>query len=72
MNQKHCRGCHDDFYNGHNDLGVVECWHLKKAKIVWKKRVGMWQLPPWKQKAVRVPDCKHEDGYVFVGPKHEH
>lgn len=72
MDKKHCRGCRDDFYNGHNDLGIVECWHLKKATIVLKKRVPLDQCPPWKQKAVRVPDCKHEDGCVFVGPEQEY
>jgi hypothetical protein len=31
-----CSGCRDDFYNGHNDIGVKECWMFAKAKVVNK------------------------------------
>lgn len=31
-----CGGCRDDFYNGHNQLGVSECWSFKSAKVVDK------------------------------------
>ena len=34
---KYCHGCHDDFYNGNNDLGVKKCMHMAKAKVVWKE-----------------------------------
>ena len=66
---KRCRGCRDDFYNGKNPLGVEECWCLKNAKIVWRKRVHIDQRPPWNQKSIRVFDCRTEDRYIFVDPK---
>jgi hypothetical protein len=31
-----CSGCRDNFYNGHNDLGVEECWCFDTAKVVNK------------------------------------
>jgi len=31
-----CNGCRDDFYNGHNDLGVEECWMFCSAEVVNK------------------------------------
>lgn len=34
--QLFCSGCRQNFYNGHNDLGIDECWSLDKAKL--KKR----------------------------------
>jgi len=66
---KMCIGCRDNFYNGNNSLGIKECWLLGKAKVVKKKRVSMSQRPPWTQAAIRVLNCRHEKGYVFVGPK---
>ena len=65
--RKYCSGCRDDFYNGYNDLGIQQCWSLKDAKVVWKKKVSIHQRPPWNQKAIRVLDCRREKGYVFVG-----
>ena len=31
-----CSGCRENFYNGHNSLGVSECWHFKSARVVDK------------------------------------
>jgi hypothetical protein len=42
---KHCKGCSDDFYNGNNDLGVRECWLLKRAKVVTRYKIGWWTQP---------------------------
>jgi hypothetical protein len=38
VKRKYCQGmsCRDHFYNGNNDLGVKECWHLKDTPIVWR------------------------------------
>ena len=69
---KYCRGCRNDFYNGNNNLGVKRCWSFDKAKVVWKKRVHINHVPPWKQKATRVLDCYHAQGYSFVGPTREY
>jgi len=63
MDKKHCSGCSDDFYNGHNDLGVSQCWSLKSAKLVWRIPIGHWESPPYKNKRKkRVPDCWHGRG----------
>jgi len=64
-----CSGCRNNFYNGNNSLGVKECWLLKNAKVVKKKRVGIYQLPPWTQAPIKVLSCYHQDKYVFVDPK---
>lgn len=63
----HCVGCHDDFYNHREGQG--RCWSLSSMKLVLKKKVHVSQTPPWTQKPIKVPDCKHVSGYVFVGPK---
>lgn len=65
-----CSGCRQNFYNGNNDLGVKECWNYSGAKVVSKKRIGLWDKPPWThQPVVKVLNCRHEQGYVFVDPK---
>jgi len=66
--RKYCVKCTENFYNGNNPHGIKECWHLKTARVVWKKKVGLWQKPPWKQKAERVLDCQHERQTVMVDP----
>jgi hypothetical protein len=63
---KHCIGCSENFYNGNNPLGVKECWNLKNARLILRKRVGMWQRPPWEQPPVKALSCKRDQGYVFV------
>lgn len=71
MDRKHCTGCRDNFYNGNNPYDISECWLLKSAKLVKKKRVDINQRPPWKQPATTVPNCYKEVGYVYVGPHQE-
>ncbi len=61
-----CAGCRDNFYNGNNDLGVKECWNLSTAKVVTKRRVGLWESPPWNAEPEKVLSCRTEKGYVFV------
>ncbi len=63
---KLCTGCHSDFYNGNNPMGIKECWSLEEAKPVLKKKVPMDQAPPWKQPPITVLSCCHYDGYVLV------
>lgn len=67
-NRRRCAGCHDDFYNGNNALGVERCWNFTDARVILRKRVGVTQRPPWEQKAEKYPSCYHQDGYVFVKP----
>ena len=53
---KHCRGCHDDFYN-------PGCWMRKKGKMVWRIAIGHWENPPYlNKKKKRVPNCWHGSG----------
>jgi hypothetical protein len=69
---KLCVGCRQNFYNGNNGLGVKECWSLKTAKLVLRKRVHISQVPPWKQSPVKVFQCRREEGFVFTDPKKEY
>ena len=66
---KDCAGCRDDFYNGHNPLGVTRCWSLDSAKFVLRKEVHVDQVPPWDQKPIRVPDCFRRPRHVYVDPE---
>ena len=66
MDKKHCAGCRNNFYNGHNNLNVKACFSLKGAKLVMKKEVHIDQVPPWNQKAKMLPSCYHADGYIYV------
>ena len=64
-----CNGCEENFYNGHNPYGIKECWNLKSAKVVKKKKVHIDQVPPWEQKPIKVLSCYHQKRFVFVGAK---
>ena len=68
MDKSRCAGCRNDFYNGNNQIGVTECWHLLTAIVVPRKRVHVNQMPPWNQEAEQFPSCYEEIGYVFVKP----
>ena len=68
MDQKHCVGCRQNFYNGNNNLGVKVCWGLKTAKRIRRVRVHVDQRPPWTAAPEWMPDCYREDRYVFVEP----
>lgn len=65
--RKHCVGCEDNFYNGNNPYGVTECWKLASMKLILRKRVPIWQVPPWNQPAEKKPSCYRCKGYVWVG-----
>lgn len=64
IDRKHCRGCHDDYYNGPNGLDGI-CWSRKDAKIVWRVEISIDQCPPYDQPAKRFPDCYHRQRYVY-------
>jgi len=61
-----CVGCHCDFYNGKNDLGVEECWSYSDAEVIKKKRVSIDQRPPWNQEATWMMKCYRAPGFIFV------
>ena len=62
-NKSYCNGCSENFYNNNNSLGVKECWHFKKAKLVSRIMVGNWENPPYKNKRIiAIPNCYRERG----------
>jgi len=69
---KKCVGCEQDFYNDKNTLGVKECWKLGKAKLVSRKKISISQIPPWKQKPIKILSCYQQRGYVFWAPDKEY
>lgn len=66
---KYCFGCEDNFYNDSNPYGIKECWNLKSAELVLKKKIHVDQEPPWNQKPIKVLQCYHQKRYVFWDPK---
>ena len=62
---KMCPGCTDDFYNGNNKMEIKECWYLKTATPVKKKKIPVNQEPPFTQLPISVLQCFHQQGYVF-------
>lgn len=69
MDKKHCAGCHSSIYNDRANCSESDCWRLSAAKLVWRKEVHIDQIPPWNQKAIRVPDCYHRQRYLYIDPK---
>lgn len=72
-----CRGCADNFYNGHNPYGVSECWMLKDAQLVTRYAIGYWTPMDTARnlREVRVLNCFHERGsgktvYLTAIPQH--
>lgn len=63
-----CSGCQSDLCNGNNDLGIRQCWLLKGAKIIRRYRIPS-NAPSnvsGNYVSVRVPNCYHQCGYVYV------
>ncbi len=70
-----CVRCHDNFYNGNNDMGIKECWRFNRAKVVSRYRIAWWTAPDSKERFTKVTtlDCHKETGqYEFCEtlPKH--
>ena len=64
-----CDGCHDNFYNGNNDMGVEECYSLKNLKLIMRKKVHINDIPPHEQEFKLYPNCYHIPKYVFFDAK---
>ena len=66
-----CRGCRDDFYNIDPAGSVLavggKCWHLAKATLVTRYRIGYWTEPtvPRAFTEVEVPNCYRQKGFAF-------
>lgn len=67
--RKYCNGCHDNFYNGNNPLGIKECWSLETAKPVRMKFVHINQRPPWKNEAEWTLNCRTRQSFIKVKPE---
>lgn len=64
---EHCRGCEDDFYNGHNDLGVKQCWLRKGAKVEHRYLIPVDMPPPYKRLLPEpLPTCYKAKRHVNV------
>ncbi len=74
MDKSRCHGCRDDFYNGHNPLGVEECWLLKNAKLKTRYRLSI--NTPMGQRSgyakTERPNCYHEQGFVYLDQIPDH
>jgi hypothetical protein len=66
-----CAGCSENFYNGNNPYGIKECWNLRDAQSIMRRRVGLWETPPWTAKPERLLSCYRQKGFVFVDPNQE-
>ncbi len=61
-----CAGCWNNFYNGNNPYGISECWNLKRAEVVKRKKIPISLPPPYDHiKPCKVLSCYGEKGYVF-------
>lgn len=49
-----CQGCVNNFYNHSRRNG---CWSFRKAKVVARMRVGIWQPPPYKWHPEKCLTC---------------
>jgi len=70
MKKDKCIGCYNNIYNN-GAGGAKECWSFKTAKVVWRKMVHADQIPPYTQKAIRVPDCYHKPRYFYIDAKRQ-
>lgn len=67
IDKTHCSDCRNNFYNGNNDIGVSECWHLKDAKLERRLLVHINHCPPYDWgEAKMVPNCYSRPKYVSV------
>jgi hypothetical protein len=70
-----CRGCRDDFYNDHNDIGVKQCWSLKDAQVVPRYKLHWWTQQDTARNFTLVTtlSCYHRPGeFAFMKDLPEH
>lgn len=65
--KSNCSGCYNDFYN-YNCGG--ECWSPKKARLVYRVKVGVNENPPYlNKKKEKLPDCWRGQRVVAIKPE---
>jgi hypothetical protein len=70
---KHCNGCRNNFYNGNNiyngnnNMGIEECWSLRRAKMVTLYEIHNQTMPgtPGAFKRRTLPHCFHADDFAY-------
>jgi len=67
MKKSDCIGCYNNDYNYGLDR-AKECWCFETAELIWRKEVHIDQVPPWNQKAKKLPSCYKKQRYVYVKP----
>jgi hypothetical protein len=63
--RKYCSGCYNDYYNYNTDGG---CWSLGSAKVCWKIKIGVDEMPPYKKKKQRVLSCWRGRRIIAIDP----
>jgi hypothetical protein len=70
LDVKHCAGCSEDFYNGHNPYGVKECWRRKTATLGEYRLIHIDQAPPYLNiKSQILPNCYIMTRHAKVKPE---
>jgi hypothetical protein len=67
----HCGGCYNDVYN-YGCGGAKRCWSLRTMKLKMRKQVHINDVPPWKHKPRKLPDCYCIPQFVFVDADRTH
>ena len=65
--KKYCSGCYNNIYNG-GAGGAKECWSLENAEVVMRQEVHVDQMPPYKQKPIKVLSCYNKPRYCYIKP----
>ncbi len=69
LDAKHCVGCENDFYNGHNPYGVLACWHRSNATLRPSILIHIDQAPPYRNPRFQNrPTCYKAKHFVTVKP----
>jgi len=63
-----CAGCYNDVYN-HGFGGSHRCWSADSAKVIRRLEFPTSRPPPFFGPILRLPDCYHRTGYVYLDPK---
>lgn len=70
IDTRHCAGCKDDFYNGHNDIGVSVCWKRATATLEPSLLIHVDREPPYLgMKPQGRPTCYKMPRHVTVKPE---
>jgi len=60
---KYCVGCYNEYYNQHEPN---HCWHLPKARIIYRKEVHINDRPPWNHTPKKLPDCYRKSKHIYA------